>query len=102
MRSSGEHITLLRMFPDYSADPVWADLGMVDLSQLPISERLRHQLRRWARDWEDLMGVREARYAIEDEGAHQAWQERGRHLAQRLQGELGPSFKVDYEECQSP
>jgi hypothetical protein len=100
MTSSREPVAL-RVFPDYSADPVWADPGMVDLSRLPISERLRQQLREWARDWEDLMGVRDSRYAIADEAAHQDWQERGRHLAKRLQRELGDSYRVEYEELPS-
>jgi len=98
MASSGESAALLRVFPDYSADPVWTDRGMVDLDELPITDRLRSQLRQWARDWEALMGVREARYAIADEPEHQVWLERGRDYARQLQRELGDSYVVAFEE----
>lgn len=47
---------VLRVFPDYTADPVWGSEGMVDLDQLSISDRLRRDLREWARDWEDQLG----------------------------------------------
>lgn len=85
------------MFPDYGADPVWADRGMVDLDALPVPEWLRADLRRWAREWEELMGVRESRYAVVDEPAHAVWEERGRRLADRLRAELGDAYDVVYE-----
>ncbi len=47
---------VLRVFPDYTADPVWCSEGMVDLDELSISDRLRRDLREWARDWEDQLG----------------------------------------------
>lgn len=92
----------LRVFPDYSADPVWDDTGMAELSRLPLSDRLRGELRQWAREWEELMGVRDSRYAIVDEPGHQAWEERGRRLAERLQSELGNSYEVEYMQWPVP
>ena len=91
----------VRVFPDYGADPVWADTAMVELGTLPISDVLCSRLRQWAREWEDLMGVSDARYAIADEAAHESWRQRGTQLAARLQRELGNSYRVQYEEWPS-
>ena len=94
--SSAPSPSLLRVFPDYCADPVWNDTGMADLDALQVSGWLQDELREWAREWEDLMGVRELRYAIVDERAHRVWQRRGRKLAQQLQADLGDAYRVEY------
>ncbi|MEO7448689.1 MAG: hypothetical protein ABI336_10495 [Humibacillus sp.] len=60
MTRSGDVVDVWAL-PDYGADPVWSDTAMVDLGTLPISDVLCRRLRQWAREWEDLMGVREAR-----------------------------------------
>lgn len=97
MTPSGNGPTVLRVFPDYGADPVWTDSGEADLPGLPIPARLRDELREWARDWEDLMGFRTARYSIVDESAHERWRQRGLRLAQQLQHDLGSSYRVEYQ-----
>jgi hypothetical protein len=85
------------VFPDYGADPVWDDMErMVDLHRLSLSGRLRADLRQWAGEWEELMGVRESRYAIVDEPRQKAWDQRGRRLADRIRSELGDSYAVEY------
>lgn len=71
---------------------------MADLRQLPLSDRLRAELRQWAAEWEGLMGVRESRYAIVDEPGRVAWKTRGRRLAGRLQAELGDAYEVEYQQ----
>jgi len=86
----------VRVFPDYTADPVWEDTGMVDLDRLPVSARLVTALRGWAREWEALVGAEVSRYAIVDEAALEAWQQRGPRLAQWLQRELGSDYLVEY------
>ncbi len=102
MTSSPTGPTLLRVFPDHHADPVWDDGGMVDLDRLPISGGLRDDLRSWAREWEDLLGVYEHRYAVLDEAAHEAWRRHGRTLAVRLQAELGDRHRVEYRDWDAP
>lgn len=95
--TSSEGVAIrLRVFPDYAADPVWADTGMVDLDSLSISDDLVTALRAWARAWETLMGVEAARYEIDDVAAHETWQRQGRHLTLRLQRELGSTHRVEY------
>ena len=69
---------------------------MADLSGLSLSDALRAELRQWAAEWEELMGVGESRYAIVDEPAHMAWETWGRRLAERLQTELGDAYEVEY------
>ena len=86
----------LRVFPDYAADPVWDDTGMVDLDSLRVSDALVTALRQWAREWEALMGVEVARYEIADAAAHDTWQRQGRQLSHRLQSELGATYSVEY------
>ena len=88
---------VLRVCPDYHADPVWSGWGMVDLDGLAISSGLRAELRAWAREWEQLMGTAEARYEIVDEEAHRLWKVRGGRLAAALQSELGAAVVVRYE-----
>lgn len=88
----------LRVCPDYTADPVWADDGMVVLESLPLTDDLVDRMRAWAREWERLLGLAEGRFAVVDETAYAAWLERGRGLAARLQRELGEAYDVEYVE----
>lgn len=48
--------SVLRVSPDWSADPVWDPTGMVDLDDLPITEALRAELRGWAMTLEQPSG----------------------------------------------
>lgn len=96
MTSSESAAIRLRVFPDYAADPVWAETGMVDLDTLPLSDPLVTALRGWAREWEALMGVEVARYEIDDAVAHEAWQRQGLRLTRRLQSELGSTYRIEY------
>ena len=87
---SGKRV--LRVFPDYSADPVWdTQDAMVDLDTLGLSSRLVKALRAWAREWERLLGPA---FEVRDEEAHERWLSDGRRLAERLQEEVGPSAQV--------
>lgn len=92
----GGQRTAYRVFPEYSADPVWDHEGMVDLDTLPITPALRDLLRAWNAEWEQLVGAAEGRYEIVDEAAHRRWQRAGRGLASRLQSELGGGVVVRY------
>ena len=85
---------VLRVFPDYTADPVWGSEGMVDLDELRISDRLRGDLREWARDWEDQLG---RDFRIKKRDRYEAWRRRGRLLSRDLARELGPEIEVRYE-----
>lgn len=85
---------VLRVFPDYTADPVWGPDGMVDLDTLDISDRLRHDLREWARDWEDQLG---RDFRIKEKDRYEAWRRRGRRLSEDLGRELAPDTDVRYE-----
>ena len=90
-------MTTYRVFPDYTADPVWAHDGMVDLDELPITDDLRDRLRQWNADWEELVGARTERFTIIDKDGHRRWIDEGRNLAHRLQRELGPGVEISYE-----
>lgn len=85
---------VLRVFPDYTADPVWDMHGMVDLDTLLISDRLRRDLREWARDWEDQLGPD---FRIKERERYEAWRRRGRLLARDLARELALEMDVRYE-----
>ncbi|GMA41281.1 hypothetical protein [Mobilicoccus caccae] len=98
MQDRDSTLPVLRVFPDYMADPVWNEEGaMVDTGHLPISNGLRIDLRTWRQEWEDLLGVAVSRYSIVDETAHQEWQARGRGLTKRLQDQLAGRATVIYE-----
>ncbi len=96
MTSPENAVIRLRVFPDYTADPVWENTGMVDLDGLRLSDALVAALRRWAREWETLVGAEVARYEIVDAVAHEAWQRQGHRLTERLQSELGSAYSVQY------
>ncbi|WP_404349898.1 hypothetical protein LG324_17045 [Phycicoccus jejuensis] len=85
---------VLRVYPDYTADPVWGSEGMVDLDQLSISDRLRRDLREWARDWEDQLGPD---FRIKERDRYEAWRRHGRLLSRDLARELGPEIEVRYD-----
>ncbi|NLJ53533.1 MAG: hypothetical protein GX344_05295 [Intrasporangiaceae bacterium] len=89
--------TVYRVFPDYSADPVWAVDGMVDLDELPITDDLRDRLRAWNAEWEELVGVRTGRFRIIDKDGHRRWKQSGRYLARNLERELGPGVEIQYQ-----
>lgn len=99
---SAKRAAVLRVFPDYCADPVWADTGMVDLDSFDVTDWLRDELRQWARDWEELLGVREHRCAVVDAPAYRVWRRRGWELSQRLQAEVGDSYAVEFTVGQDP
>ena len=80
---------VVRVFPDYTADPVWGSDGMVDLDEFRISDRLRGELREWARDWEDQLG---RDFPIKERERYEAWRRRGRLLSRDLARELGPEI----------
>ncbi len=84
----------LRVLPDSSADPVWAEDAMVDLDDLQVSDRLRRELRAWARRWEELMGPA---FECTDAAGYAEWRRRGRPLAGALQAELGGAVEVVYD-----
>lgn len=88
---------MYRVFPDYAADPVWNDRGMVDLDTLPVTTGLRLALRAWREEWEQQLGARQGRYEVLEPDAHHRWQRRGRALAAQLQRELGTAADVRYE-----
>ena len=89
--------SVLRVSPDWSADPVWDPTGMVDLDGLPITEALRSDLRGWAMTWEQLSGWSPVESPVADDGpAWQKWRRHGQHLANWLQRELGEGTRVEY------
>lgn len=85
---------ILRLFPDYGADPVWDLQGEVDLDGFDVSDRLRKDLREWARAWEGLMGKD---FRLKEGDVHVDWRRRGRRLARDLARELGPETEVLFE-----
>lgn len=99
----------LLFFPDHGADPVWdlASEAMVPLESLPISDQLRESIRAWTLQWEKL-----ASQQMEADDVEAGQQERpagpvtpeqwaanrreGRAQWQRLQAELGGSWRVGW------
>jgi hypothetical protein len=78
---------------DYSADPIWSDAGGEDLDDLPISERLRRDLRAWGALHDTLP---KTKFRFQTGGGPRAFSEAGRRLTKQLAAELGPDYTVTY------
>lgn len=83
----------LRLMADYTADPVWTDEGMGDLEDLPISARLRKELREWAHEWKLILGPS---FEVREKDRYRRWTASGERHALHLEKELGPAFEVEY------
>jgi hypothetical protein len=83
----------LRVMADYGADPVWSDWGGEDLNDLPISSRLRRDLRAWAALYDTLPATK---FRFQIPGGARGFNDTGERLTQQLAGELGPDWVVTY------
>ncbi len=93
MHASETPPVTVRLMADYAADPVWAHEGMASLADLPISARLRDELRGWAREWESIMG---RGLEVREKDRYRRWLIAGQRHARNLQQELGADFEVEY------
>ena len=78
---------------DYGADPVWSESGAEDLDDLPISSKLRRDLRAWAGLYDTLPATR---HRFQTPGGARGFNDTGKRLAKQLAGELGPEWVVTY------
>ena len=78
---------------DYSDSPLWdEDTGTVPLSELPISDPLKHRLTAWRERWEE---INDAAIASGDFDIDDSDHEREKHdLWMALREELGTDFEV--------
>ena len=84
----------LRVMADSSADPVWSDGGGgEDLDDLPISWKLRRDLRAWAALYDTLPGTQ---FRFQTPGGARGFNDTGKRLAKQLASELGPDWVVTY------
>ena len=93
MEGSEGQTVAVRLMADYAADPVWTKEGMADLDDLPISPRLRADLRAWAHEWELILG---RTFVVREKERYQRWLASGQCHAKALQKELGPRYEVEY------
>lgn len=92
---------IIRVDADWECWPTWllvdGDLANVAPESLPISAGLARDLNRWADDLDatyDADNPLESGFRTEQE--QNAFEERGRELARRLQEELGGTAEVVY------
>jgi hypothetical protein len=71
-------------------------LTNVSASELGVSTELAQALDRWADDYDATFGADERTSGFLSEGNAEAFVAQGRSLSDRLQGELGGSWKLDY------
>jgi hypothetical protein len=90
---ANEDVPRLRVMAEYSADPIWTDAGEVDLQSLPISDRLRRDLRTWADLFDTLPATK---FRFQTPGGRKGFNQTGRQLAHRLEQELGHAYTVEY------
>jgi hypothetical protein len=91
----------LRLMPDYECYPLWesraAGAVNVDPADLPISDRLRQELRAWAQQYDATLNRHDpASSGFADREAEQAFEQEGLRLWQALRDELGPAADVSY------
>lgn len=91
----------LLLMADYMADPLWtrtsSGLGecSISLESLPLSRRLREQLRAWAARYDARLHTDNKWQSQEDEAL---WLSDGRALLTSVREELGPDYDVQYFE----
>jgi hypothetical protein len=86
---------------EYGNTVLWgidaADIGPIDLDQLPLTVDLKNALRAWAETYDKTLNQEyppDSGFASpEDEAAFEA---EGRRLWKDLQAQLGPEFRVSY------
>src|SRR4051812_23882703 len=83
----------LRVMAEYGADPVWSDWGGQDLDDLPISWKLRRDLRAWAALHDTLPGTK---FRFQTPGGAKGFNDTGKRLTKHLAGELGPDWVITY------
>lgn len=86
---------VVRLAADFDASPLWTIEGNIPIEDLPLSPRLRAELRRWADEF-DATTPRGPRMKRGD-FLPTDWAQRGERLAGRLQAELGDTFVVVYD-----
>ncbi len=87
----------LRVMWDYDAEnPVWDRRGGIGLEDLGLSEELCVALRRWSAALTEEMW--EVIHSEDEELTPEVFRldEEGRHLAERVQAELGDRYAITY------
>lgn len=91
----------LKLMADYCSDGVWVESGaMTDRDALPISDGLKDDIAGWCATYEDSEFYHEPheRKGVFDT---EAFNERGRLLADRLRSEL-PDWRIEHQPQVSP
>lgn len=78
---------------EYGADPVWSEWGGQDVDDLPISWRLRRDLRAWAALYDSSPGTK---FRFQTPGGARGFTDTGKRLTKPLAAELGPDWTVTY------
>ena len=98
----------LWFFGDYAAEsPVWSDLGMVSLEDLPVSDAARAEAHRWVQRWDELATADMAAGAYANKMSSvpsepvrpEQWaslERDGRAVCKRLQKELGEEWHLEW------
>lgn len=92
-RVSSDAPRRLRVMAVYGADPVCSEWGGEDLDDLPISGKLRRDLRAWAGLYDSLPATK---FRFQTPGGARGFNDTGKRLAKQLAGALGPEWVVTY------
>jgi hypothetical protein len=84
----------LRLMPEWSTFPVWAEDGMVKPDALAISDELRRDLQAWNDEYTDTGGVAPDEWHRARGRDEEPWREQANALARRIESELGPDVEV--------
>lgn len=90
----------LKLLPEYEASPVWwgqQPFGEVDVNTLPITNELKSEVLQWAQlYWATLCVEDPVRSGFPTLQTKEAFDRLGKLLWERLRGELGPAYIVQY------
>jgi hypothetical protein len=85
--------TVIRIFPDYAGSVIWFAMGPVSYDDAKISSQLRRDMEAWE-DFYYPAQTEEFGWRRREDG--EWFTAEGRRLAERLAGEVGSRFEVEF------
>lgn len=91
----------IKLMADYHCHPLWGttseDIGDISPEDLPISLELKNNLGEWAKRYDDILNIDDpSSSGFKNEKEEKLFIDDGYKLAERLQKELGETYKITY------
>lgn len=93
----------IKLMADYQCHPLWGttpdDFGDISSEEFPISLELKYSLEDWAKRYDDILNTDDpASSGFSSVEEEKLFIDDGYKLAERLQKELGSTYKIIYHD----